>query len=82
MKIIDNWRFEYIKDHSSSWNLLKVGGYIREEGKTSKDATTFTATVTDLQGFNELPQFEEGFILQTESGQVALGTKEQWDEAR
>jgi hypothetical protein len=77
---LDNWRFEYLKDERSSWNLLKVGGVIRPDDDTDpKHAQPFGSTVTDLQAFNEVPQFEEGFVLQTEGGTVVLGKKEVWD---
>lgn len=84
--ILDNWRFEYLKDQRSQWNLLKVGGVIRpevnaDEATDLKNATPFGETVVDLQGYKEAPQFTEGFQLETESHTVVLGIKEDWTDA-
>jgi hypothetical protein len=77
---LDNWRFEFLKDPRSSWNQLRVGGFIRpEDGSDSaKNGVSFVEAVTDLQGMNKQPQFTEGFELETESRIVVLGEKENW----
>lgn len=77
---LDDWRFEYLKDRTTDWNLLKLGGFIRKDDGSRKDRTPFGETVVDLQGFNEHPQFTEGFQLETESRIVVLGTQERWGE--
>jgi len=80
--IIDSWRFEYIKDQSSDWNKLNLGGFVRPEdgSDATKHGKPFTSRVVNLQAYAGAPQFTEGFEVETDNGTVVLGTKEKWDE--
>lgn len=77
--VLDNWRFEYLKNPSERGGQLRVGGTVRQDDDPEKkNGITLVEEVVDLQGINGEPQFEEGFQLETESRQVTLGKKEQW----